>query len=144
MLLGRDKLELRSSERYPQIVTSSQPPSKTSSLSLERLRTSSRHGPTVWPIPNQYDPEERSPDQLADTSFTWYGPATKGSAAYFRVTGPTILIEYAPQGDPVTNQHIHGIYQSPERLGYCTTWHRSVMLLAVDGGGQCAVFRPWR
>jgi Protein of unknown function (DUF3500) len=31
------------------------------------------------------------------TFFAWYGPTTPGSAAYFRITGPTVLIEYAPQ-----------------------------------------------
>ena len=35
---------------------------------------------------------------LDQTSFAWYGPTTAGSAAYFRFTGPTLLIEYAPQG----------------------------------------------
>ena len=35
---------------------------------------------------------------LDQTYFAWYGPTTEGSAAYFRVTGPTIVIEYSPQG----------------------------------------------
>jgi len=51
---------------------------------------------------------------LDDTYFAWYGPTTQGSAAYFRVTGPTIVIEYSPQqmgGDPAN--HIHGIYRDP-------------------------------
>ena len=44
----------------------------------------------------------------------WYGPTTAGSAAYFRVTGPTIVIEYSPQsmGGNAAN-HIHGIYRDP-------------------------------
>ena len=57
---------------------------------------------------------------LDQTSFAWYGPTTKGSAAYFRVTGPTIVIEFAPQGggqpgstSGATNAHIHGIYRDP-------------------------------
>jgi hypothetical protein len=49
-------------------------------------------------------------DRLADTYFAWYGPTTKGSTAYFRVTGPTIIIEYAPQGG---GHHIHSIYRDP-------------------------------
>ena len=51
---------------------------------------------------------------IADTWFTWSGPMEKGGAAYFRVQGPSVLIEYAPQrlgGDP-TN-HIHTIYRDP-------------------------------
>jgi hypothetical protein len=35
---------------------------------------------------------------LGQISFAWYGPTTAGSAAYFRFTGPTVVIEYAPQG----------------------------------------------
>ena len=43
---------------------------------------------------------------VGDTYFAWSGPTTNGSAAYFRVQGPTILIEYAPQG---TTDHIHTV-----------------------------------
>jgi hypothetical protein len=35
---------------------------------------------------------------LNQTYLAWHGPTTKGSPAYFRVTGPTIVIEYSPQG----------------------------------------------
>jgi hypothetical protein len=51
---------------------------------------------------------------LNDTYFAWYGPTTAGSAMYFRITGPTIVVEYSPQsmgGDPAN--HIHGIYRDP-------------------------------
>jgi hypothetical protein len=51
---------------------------------------------------------------LDQTYLAWYGPTTQGSAAYFRVTGPTIVIEFSPQqmgGDPAN--HIHGIYRDP-------------------------------
>lgn len=51
---------------------------------------------------------------LDQTYFAWYGPTTAGSAAYFRITGPTIVIEYSPQsiGGNAAN-HIHGIYRDP-------------------------------
>jgi hypothetical protein len=45
-----------------------------------------------------------------ETYFAWYGPTAKGSAAYYRIQGPTLLIEYAPQGG--TN-HIHTIIRDP-------------------------------
>ena len=48
--------------------------------------------------------------KLADTHFAWSGPLTNGSAAYFRIQGPTLVIEYAPQ-DSV--DHIHTIYRDP-------------------------------
>ena len=47
---------------------------------------------------------------LADTYFAWSGPTTNGSAAYFRIQGPTLVIEYAPQGSV---DHIHTIYRDP-------------------------------
>ena len=47
---------------------------------------------------------------LPQTYFAWSGPLTNGSAAYFRIQGPTLVIEYAPQRD-VT--HIHTIYRDP-------------------------------
>jgi hypothetical protein len=47
---------------------------------------------------------------IADTYFAWSGPITNGSAAYFRIQGPTLHIEYAPQRD-IT--HIHTIYRDP-------------------------------
>jgi hypothetical protein len=48
---------------------------------------------------------------LNDTYFAWSGPTTNGSAAYFRIQGPTLVIEYAPQGGSV--DHIHTIYRDP-------------------------------
>jgi Protein of unknown function (DUF3500) len=51
---------------------------------------------------------------IAETWFAWSGPTEKGSAAYFRIQGPTVIIEYAPQrlgGD--ATKHIHTIYRDP-------------------------------
>jgi hypothetical protein len=48
--------------------------------------------------------------KIADTYFSWKGPTTKGSAVYFRVQGPTVVIEYAPQGSP---DHIHTVVRNP-------------------------------
>jgi hypothetical protein len=47
---------------------------------------------------------------LRDTYFAWSGPTTNGSAAYFRIQGPTLVIEYAPQSSV---DHIHTIYRDP-------------------------------
>jgi hypothetical protein len=49
-------------------------------------------------------------NNLRDTYFAWSGPTTNGSAAYFRVQGPTLVIEYAPQNSV---DHIHTIYRDP-------------------------------
>ena len=51
---------------------------------------------------------------LSGTWFAWSGPTTNGMPAYYRIQGPTLLIEYAPQplgGDPT--MHIHTIYRDP-------------------------------
>jgi hypothetical protein len=45
----------------------------------------------------------------ANTYFAWSGPTTNDSAAYFRIQGPTVMIEYAPQGP----DHIHTFYREP-------------------------------
>jgi hypothetical protein len=47
---------------------------------------------------------------LPDTYFAWSGPTTPGSVAYFRIQGPTLVVEYAPQK---TVDHIHTIYRDP-------------------------------
>ena len=54
--------------------------------------------------------------ELDQTYFAWYGPTdqSNGGGIYFRVTGPSIVIEYSGQqmgGDPT--DHIHGIYRDP-------------------------------
>ena len=55
---------------------------------------------------------------LDATYFAWRGPTTPGSAIYFRVTGPALVIEYAAQGPgggggERAPSHIHGIYRDP-------------------------------
>ncbi len=51
---------------------------------------------------------------IADTYFAWAGPTTNGKGAYFRIQGPAVLIEYAPQGQGDNNiDHIHTIYRDP-------------------------------
>jgi hypothetical protein len=55
---------------------------------------------------------------LSDTWFAWSGPttATPGNniTAYYRIQGPNLVIEYAPQelgGDPA--MHVHTMYRDP-------------------------------
>jgi hypothetical protein len=50
-------------------------------------------------------------ENIGETYFAWKGPTEKGSAVYFRVQGPTVWIEYAPQGG--TN-HIHTVIRNPK------------------------------
>ncbi|MFO0796727.1 MAG: DUF3500 domain-containing protein [Gemmataceae bacterium] len=49
-------------------------------------------------------------ERVADTYFAWSGPTDRGKAAYFRVQGPAVVIEYAPQGG---TDHIHTVIRSP-------------------------------
>jgi hypothetical protein len=48
--------------------------------------------------------------KVGETYFAWKGPTAKGSAAYFRVQGPAVVIEYAPQGG---TRHIHTVIRNP-------------------------------
>jgi len=46
---------------------------------------------------------------LAETWFAWSGPLEAGKA-YFRIQGPTIFIEFAPQR---SEMHLHSMYRDP-------------------------------
>src|SRR5262245_43309483 len=55
---------------------------------------------------------------MAETWFAWSGPTTaapgRNVTGYYRIQGPNLVIEYAPQqtgGDP--SMHIHTIYRDP-------------------------------
>ena len=55
---------------------------------------------------------------LGETWFAWSGPTTgapgQNIAAYYRIQGPNLVIEYAPQrmgGDP--SMHVHTMYRDP-------------------------------
>ncbi|HEV7374482.1 MAG TPA: DUF3500 domain-containing protein, partial [Pyrinomonadaceae bacterium] len=54
---------------------------------------------------------------LPETWFAWSGPTTQGSASYFRIQGPTLLIEYSPQrsrgSSGLDPTHLHTIYRDP-------------------------------
>jgi hypothetical protein len=48
---------------------------------------------------------------LPKTYFAWSGATQNGGLAYYRVQGPTVIIEYAPQQGDL--DHIHTIYRDP-------------------------------
>lgn len=54
---------------------------------------------------------------LATTTFIWSGPTASGSAAYYRIQGPSVYIEFAHQQGQGANaggvNHIHAIYRDP-------------------------------
>ena len=47
---------------------------------------------------------------LPQTYFAWSGLTVNGTAAYFRIQGPSLVIEYAPQN---SIDHIHTMYRDP-------------------------------
>jgi hypothetical protein len=52
--------------------------------------------------------------ELDDTYFGWWGPEGNPGTAYFRVTGPSLALEYAPQGlAGDTTDHAHSMYRVP-------------------------------
>jgi hypothetical protein len=60
---------------------------------------------------------EQMKTDLSETWFAWSGPATANPGAnitaYYRIQGPHLVIEYAPQNDEPTN-HVHTMYRDPE------------------------------
>ncbi len=50
-------------------------------------------------------------EKIGETHFAWSGPTEKGKAASFRIQGPSVVIEYAPQGG---TDHIHTVIRNPE------------------------------
>lgn len=51
---------------------------------------------------------------LPETSFAWFGPTGDPASAYWRVVGPTVILEFSPQemgGDP--SNRLHNIYRVP-------------------------------
>jgi hypothetical protein len=48
---------------------------------------------------------------LPRTYFAWSGSTKNGGLAYYRIQGPTVVIEYAPQQGDL--DHIHTIYRDP-------------------------------
>lgn len=60
---------------------------------------------------------------IANTYFGWWGPERPFGAAYYRVTGPHLVLEYSPQqlgkGDPT--EHAHNMYRDPTN-DYGSAW----------------------
>jgi len=50
-------------------------------------------------------------DNLDGTYLAWSGPTTNGEVIYYRITGPTLHIEFAHQMNDVL--HIHSVYRDP-------------------------------
>ena len=48
---------------------------------------------------------------LPRTYFAWSGSMKNGGLAYYRIQGPTVIIEYAPQQGDL--DHIHTIFRDP-------------------------------
>lgn len=51
---------------------------------------------------------------LAGTRFAWFGATTPDGVFTYRVQGPTVYMEYAPQGQgPGAAEHVHAILRDP-------------------------------
>ncbi len=69
-------------------------------------------------IGNEGAAEERMSeieDNLDETYFAWSGPTTNGELIYYRITGPTLHIEFAHEEEPPPGGilHVHTIYRDP-------------------------------
>ncbi|QDU90467.1 hypothetical protein Pla175_38720 [Pirellulimonas nuda] len=67
---------------------------------------------------------EEMEKNVAETWFAWSGSAEEGSVGYFRIQGPTVFIEFAPQGQGEAGlNHLHTIYRDPTNE-YGARWWR--------------------
>ncbi len=57
------------------------------------------------------------------TYFAWFGPTAEAGGAYFRVTGPTIVMEFSPQDVRTggVSNHLHNMYRDPTN-DYGAAW----------------------
>jgi hypothetical protein len=61
-------------------------------------------------------------ENLDQTAFAWFGATEPLGAAYWRVVGPTVILEFSPQvndGDPT--DHAHNMYRDPSNE-YGAAW----------------------
>lgn len=60
---------------------------------------------------------------IDQTWFAWFGPTTEAGGAYFRVTGPTIVMEFSPQDVRTggVSNHLHNMYRDPTN-DYGVAW----------------------
>ena len=59
--------------------------------------------------------------EIEDTYFGWWGPQGVLGAAYFRVTSPSLVLEYAVQDGEGTVDHAHGMYRELDN-DYGVAW----------------------
>ena len=58
---------------------------------------------------------------IEDTYFGWWGRQDVLGAAYFRVTGPSLALEYAIQNGGGAADHAHSVYREPDN-DYGSAW----------------------
>ena len=59
--------------------------------------------------------------EIEDTYFGWWGRQGVLGAAYYRVTGPSLVLEYAIQNGRGTVDHAHSMYREPDN-DYGSAW----------------------
>ena len=59
--------------------------------------------------------------EIEDTWFGWWGPQDVRGSVYFRVTGPSVTLEYAGQNGGGAVDHAHSMYREPDN-DYGSAW----------------------
>ncbi len=59
--------------------------------------------------------------EIDDTYFGWWGPQGVLGTGYFRVTGPSLVLEYSPQNGEDPPDHAHSVYRDPKN-DYGSAW----------------------
>ena len=50
---------------------------------------------------------------LAETSFAWHGALEDGGPIYYRIQGPTLIIEFSNEDVAAAGGHYHSVYRNP-------------------------------
>ncbi len=59
--------------------------------------------------------------EIEDTHFGWWGQQDALGAVYFRVTSPSLVLEYASQDGDGTADHAHSMYRELDN-DYGSAW----------------------
>lgn len=59
--------------------------------------------------------------EFEDTHFGWWGQQDALGAVYFRLNSPSLVLEYVPQDDGGTADHVHSMFRELEN-DYGSAW----------------------
>ena len=72
------------------------------------------HWLRTQPVENAIPRRAAIESALSDTRFAWHGPADGDGDVYYRIQGPTLIIEFSTEGGIAADGgHYHSVYRDP-------------------------------